>query len=592
MNKIKYDIMNHLFQFSYINQRLIADFTGYSIGKVNQTLTELKEDGYLTEQYQLTEKALKEQERKKPKNAIILAAGFGMRMVPINREMPKGLLEVHGEVLIERQIRQLQEAGIQDITIVVGFMKESYEYLIDQYGVKLLVNREYGEKNNLHSLALASQKLGNTYIVPCDIWCEKNPFSQDEWYSWYMVTDLIDDESDVRVNRKLELVEVDGKKSGNTMIGISYILDEDAMWLVPRLKEMDQKKSYSSAFWESALMEKGKMKVWAKVKPSAQVCEINTYEQLREMDSNSRNLDSEILRLIAQVLECDVEDIKDIEMLKKGMTNRSFFFQKNNQKFIMRIPGEGTDQLINRKQEAQVYHAIQDLNLSDKIRYLNPENGYKMTEFLPGTHCCDLEDWDEIKSCMKVLRDFHHSGLRVEHTFDLYERIEFYEGLWNGEPSCYRDYAETKEKIYELKEYIDQQQKNWALCHIDSVPDNFLIRKDENGKNEIHLIDWEYSGMQDTDVDIAMFAIYSMYEKEQVDMLVDAYYAEGCSRETRLKIYCYVAVCGFLWSNWCEFKRQQGVEFGEYSLRQYRYAKEFYRYVMAEWKPDSQRKEK
>ena len=170
--------MNVLFHHHYTSQRELADTTGYSLGKVNQTLAQLQEEGYLTESYDLTKKAQIEREESKPQNAIILAAGFGMRMVPINREIPKGLLEVHGEPLIERQIRQLQEAGIEDITIVVGFMKESYEYLIDQYGVKVLVNREYAEKNNLHSMALAANRIGNTYIIPCDIWCEKNPFSE------------------------------------------------------------------------------------------------------------------------------------------------------------------------------------------------------------------------------------------------------------------------------------------------------------------------------------------------------------------------------------------------------------------------------
>ena len=55
----------------------------------------------------------------------------------------------------------------------------------------------------------------------------------------------------------------------------------------------------------------------------------------------------------------------------------------------------------------------------------------------------------------------------------------------------------------------------------------------------------------------------------------------GCDAATRAKIYCYVAMCGLLWSNWCEYKRNLGVEFGEYSLAQYRYAKEFYRYAMS-----------
>lgn len=582
MNIIKCDIMNELFRTPYTSQRVLSDAVGYSLGKVNQTVTQLQEEGYLDRQYRPTEKAQIERNEKKPENAIILAAGFGMRMVPINREIPKGLLEVHGETLIERQIRQLQEVGIRDITVVVGFMKEAYEYLIDQYGVKLLVNREYAEKNNLHSLALAAKKLGNTYIVPCDIRCEKNPFSKDELYSWYMVTDLVDDESEVRVNRKLELVEVDEDKSGNTMIGIAYITREDSGWLRSRLLEMDRKKSCAGSFWESALMEKGKMKIWARVESSAGVCEINTYEQLREMDKNSKNLESDVLKLIAQALNCKVEEITEIEILKKGMTNRSFFFVNGNQRFIMRIPGEGTEQLINRRQEHQVYQAVSGLHLSDTIRYFDPENGYKMTEYLPDTHCCDPENPEEVKKCMKVLRQFHHSGLKVDHTFRLWENIEFYESLWNGEPSCYRDYQKTKEKVYELKQYVDSQPKNWSLCHIDSVPDNFLIKDKEDGEAEIHLIDWEYAGMQDTDVDIAMFAIYSMYEKEQVDALIDAYYREGCPREVRIKIYCYVAVCGLLWSNWCEFKRQQGVEFGEYSLRQYRYAKEYYRYVKAE----------
>ena len=98
------------------------------------------EEGYLNENAQLTEKAREEVKNKAPKNAIILAAGFGMRMVPINMTTPKALLEVNGEKLIDRLISQLQEVGITDITVIVGFMKDSFEYLIDEFGVKLVYN--------------------------------------------------------------------------------------------------------------------------------------------------------------------------------------------------------------------------------------------------------------------------------------------------------------------------------------------------------------------------------------------------------------------------------------------------------------------
>ena len=88
--------------------------------------------------------------------------------------------------------------------------------------------------------------------------------------------------------------------------------------------------------------------------------------------------------------------------------------------------------------------------------------------------------------------------------------------------------------------------------------------------------------MQDVHVDIAMFAIYAMYDRKQIDRLINAYFPEGIEESVKFKIYCYIAVCGLLWSNWCEYKRMCGVEFGEYSIKQYRYAKEFYRIVEKE----------
>ena len=577
MNIQEYDIMNEIAESGYENQRILTEKTGYSLGKVNQSLNELIQKEYLTKEYQLTEKAEAEFEKKAPKNAIILAAGYGIRMMPMNREVPKGLIEVNGEPLIERLIRQLHEAGIFQIDIIVGFMKEQYEYLIDEYQVNLIVNREYAQYNNLHSLALAKDRISNTYIIPCDVWCEKNPFSKRELYSWYMVTDLVDDESDVRVNRKLELVSVDAEKSGNAMVGIAYILEEEAEELQSQIKEMCKKKAYENVFWESALMKKGKMYVSAKIVPSRSVYEINTYEQLRELDDTSKQLDSDVIHLISEILACEPNELEEIEVLKKGMTNRSFMFKCRGKRFIMRIPGEGTEMLINRKQEYEVYQVIKPLGICDSIRYINPENGYKLTEFIEDARCCDSGNPEDVKACMAVLRKFHESGVKVEHTFDVFERLEFYEKLWKGIPSCYRDYKQTKAHVYELKNYIDKQEKQISLCHIDSVPDNFLMTKDR-----IALIDWEYAGMQDTDVDLAMFIIYSMYGKDQADALIDAYYTEGCKKEKRLKIYCYVAVCGLLWSNWCEVKYHEGVEFGEYSLRQYRYAKEYYKYVKEE----------
>ncbi len=612
MNIQEMDIMNVLAAKPYTNQRLLAEHSGHSLGIVNRSVKTLMENGYLDEDMQLTAKAKELLADRKPRNAIILAAGFGMRMVPINLSVPKALLEVKGEPLVERLIRQLREAGIRKITIVVGFMKESFEYLIDKYDIDLVVNSAYASKNNLASLALVADKISNTYIVPSDLWCSGNPFHSREMYSWYMIADEADADSEVRLNRKMELVKIGGHSTGNRMVGIAYLQETDALNVRRRIRELTDSGAHDEDFWETALYKADRMIIPAKVVPSSEVVEINTYEQLRELDGESAHLKSDALDVIASVFHITSGQITDISVLKKGMTNRSFLFSVKGEKYIMRIPGEGTDRLINREQEASVYDAISGLGLCDDPVYINPANGYKITKFLDGIRTCDPENTEDLSRCMKKLREFHQMKLQVGHTFDIFGQIDFYESLWKGQKSVYRDYAQTKDNVFSLRAYINGLEKDWCLTHIDAVPDNFLFyspgtssekdtdrqygddrrqnrggdKQDQNIvelEEQLQLTDWEYAGMQDPHVDIAMFCIYSMYDKEQVDRLIDIYFDGQCERMTRAKIYAYISACGLLWSNWCEFKRNLGVEFGEYSLRQYRFAKDYYRFAIREF---------
>lgn len=594
MNIQERDIMKILLAGPFVNQRALSEESGHSLGVVNRSLKNLTQEGYLDDAMIPTAKARELDEEMRPRSAVILAAGFGMRMVPINLETPKAFLEVKGEVLIERQIRQLNEAGITDITVVVGFMKEKFEYLIDEFGVRLVVNRDYSSKNNLFSMNLVADRLSNTYIVPCDIWCMSNPFSAHELYSWYMVSDREDPDSDVRVNRKRELVTLSAaggrsSETGNAMIGIAYLARDDAQKVSARIRQLCASHGSDGAFWEEALYEygrgeTGRMIVPARVVPDTDAVEINTYEQLRDLDRGSSQLRSEVLDVIAQVFGCGTQEITEISVLKKGMTNRSFLFSCRGGKYIMRVPGEGTDKLIDRRQEAAVYAAISGKGLCDDPVYIDPDTGYKITRYLEGVRVCDAGSAEDLRRCMKKLRDFHEMGLSVGHEFDIFGQIEFYESLWNGRPSVYRDYPAVKERVLSLQPFIEAHAHVKTLTHIDAVPDNFLFFKGEGGEEQLQLTDWEYAGMQDPHVDIAMFCIYSMYDKEQVDRLIGIYFGEeegahAVPAAVVAKIYAYIAACGLLWSNWCEYKLSLGVEFGEYSLRQYRYAKEYYKYA-------------
>ena len=575
MNRQEQDILNILAGGTFSGQRELAEESGYSLGVVNRCLRSLTETGYVRADGTLTPNGQALLAENRPQRAVILAAGFGMRMVPINTETPKGLLQVHGERLINRLIRQLHQALIRDIRVVVGFLKEQYEYLIDEFGVELVVNPDYARKNNLHSVDRVRSALSDCYVVPCDLYCTENPFRTHEFYSWYMVSEAPAPDSTVRVNRKQALIPV--SENGNRMIGICYLTADDGRKVSEKVHALCLDSRMDGAFWEEALYAEGKMLPAARVVPEGQVVEINTYEQLRELDGDSDQLQNDAIGTICRVFDASPRDITHITVLKKGMTNRSFLFTCRGKQYIMRIPGEGTDRLIDRRQEAAVYGAIRDLSLCDDVYYIDPANGYKITAFLENARVCDPENPNDVRRCMAFLRKFHERRLHVGHSFDIFGQIEFYEQLWKGNPSVYADYRRTKEQILSLRPYIEAHAGEKVLTHIDAVPDNFLLTGDD-----IRLIDWEYAGEQDPHVDIAMFAIYALYDRAQIDTLIDAYFPEGCPGEIRLKIYCYVAACGLLWSNWCEYKRQLGVEFGEYSLRQYRYAKDFYRIFRAE----------
>ncbi|MCL2617658.1 MAG: phosphotransferase family protein [Defluviitaleaceae bacterium] len=285
-------------------------------------------------------------------------------------------------------------------------------------------------------------------------------------------------------------------------------------------------------------------------------------------------LNREEIGIIANALNCSAKDLTQVQQIKKGMTNRSFLFTLGGKKYIARIPGAGTQKLISRTQEYEVYTRIAPLGLGDDVVYMNPANGYKITVFWEDARVCDPADFADVAKCMKVLKSFHDRKLQADCYFDIFERIDFYQGLLTRE-SCYADYRQTKAGILELKDYLQRDPVEMSLSHIDPVPDNFLF---VNGG--IRLIDWEYSAMQDRHLDIAMFAVYAMYERENVEELIDCYFEGECPDNIRTKIYAYIAICGLLWSNWCEYKTQLGTNFGQYALKQYQYAKYYYQVYM------------
>ena len=162
LTPLQFDVLRTLDRNQATTQREVAQLVGISLGSANKAIRELQQRGLLSGELTVTDEGFLSLAPYRVRNAVILAAGIGRRLAPLSFERPKALFKVRGEVLIERLIGQLHEAGVNDIYVVIGSMKESFYYLEDKLGVHLIENPDYVFRNNNASLYAAREHLGNS----------------------------------------------------------------------------------------------------------------------------------------------------------------------------------------------------------------------------------------------------------------------------------------------------------------------------------------------------------------------------------------------------------------------------------------------
>ena len=221
----KFKLLNYYYNLSVNRKNILLDKrTEHALN--NQQIEEkLVADGFLSNK-KPTNKGIKALEKYKVDNAVILAAGSATRFIPLSLEYPKGLFEVKGERLIERLIKQLQEAGITNITVVLGYKKEMFYYLKEKYNIKLVVNDEYQSKNNIRSIECVRESLKNTYICCCDDYFLSNPFNQfeyDSFYAGYETTENIAEMyADTDNDEKIISMQKGHNNGGEVLLGHTY----------------------------------------------------------------------------------------------------------------------------------------------------------------------------------------------------------------------------------------------------------------------------------------------------------------------------------------------------------------------------------
>lgn len=575
------------------------------------------------------------------KQAVIMAAGLSSRFAPISYEQPKALIRVRDEVLIERQIRQLKEAGIERITIVTGYQAEQFAYLKEKFQVELVYNDQYKERNNHYSLYLVKDRLENCYICSADNYFIENPFEKEVEDAYYATVYVEGETNEWCIsydeNHDIQDVSVGGKDAW-VMLGHVFFSEPFANAFVPILEAEMKKEETKKLLWESIYIKHlDQLKMKLRQYSNDRIYEFDSLDELRMFDpAYKKKTHSKIMETLANRLTCEEgeitqivpflgedgavlgmefqcresqyrylyetkeliplifsSDVKQIQSLQQqlfpeqeiqtikrlgGLTNHSYAVALTKGTYVFRIPGEGTETLIDRLAERVSTMLASRLNIDSPVLYFDTK-GRKVTKWIPNAKTMNADTLKEESNIKRVATVFHTLHTCKEDTnviFDLKAMAEAYEQfILDNDGQMYEDFDEVRKQVYQLFEVYQAKKEEYVPCHNDPLCENWILSDDT-----MYLIDWEYAGMNDPMWDLADVSIEASYNEKEDQLLLETY-QQGYDETMYERFMANKVYIDYLWSLWGKTRVPFDALMEEYAKLRYDRLKENLRYFEA-----------
>lgn len=268
--------------------------------------------------------------------------------------------------------------------------------------------------------------------------------------------------------------------------------------------------------------------------------------------------------LVREIVEADLPMVK--ELLERalgdgtyasverlgGMTNHSYkVTRRNGDEYLVRIPGEGTEELINRLDERKSTELACRLGIDSELLYFG-DDGTKVMRFISNPQPMSenvLRRREIIAQAAAIFRRLHTCGEDTGVRFEVFEMADAYEKIIreNG-VALYDDYAAVKKTVMAIKDSVDGARGGVPRvpCHNDSLVANWVL--DPEGK--LYLIDWEYSGMNEAMWDLSCLSIEAAFEAEHDKALLRAYYGREATVEEKKRFVAAKMYVDYLWTLW------------------------------------------
>ncbi len=251
-----------------------------------------------------------------------------------------------------------------------------------------------------------------------------------------------------------------------------------------------------------------------------------------------------------------------------GMSNFNYKVQYREKSYVLRIPGNGAEGMVERENEELNSMLAQTMGIHPTIEYFNRKTGVKLVDYIENAETLNsisIQNKDNLQQIATIYRTLHNSRVRERNDFNIFHEIDKYNFLIEKTGAKMYDGNGGYIQVIALEHRLNQMGVELKPCHNDGVPENFI--KDANGK--IYLIDWEYSGMNDPVAELAALFLESEFSKENKDIVLNHYYEGAIPSDLQERLLVYQVLWDYLWSQWTVIKEAKGDDFGGYGRMRY-----------------------
>ena len=247
----------------------------------------------------ITEKGLEQLEPYKVQRVIIMAAGFGSRLVPVTLNTPKPLVRVNGKRMIDTLLDAINDAGIEEIIIIRGYLSEQFDQLLYKYpNIKFIENPMYNQANNISSIMCARYLLKNAYVMEADLLLSNPKLIKKYQYTSNFLGIPVESSDDwcfIVKNGEIRLQVTNGSEYADKLnkdeslyqeVGISYWDEEAGYKLAYHMKEVFDRENGKSRYWDQVPLVdfKNEYRVEIRECKKTDIVEIDSFRELVEID--------------------------------------------------------------------------------------------------------------------------------------------------------------------------------------------------------------------------------------------------------------------------------------------------------------------